>query len=103
SRRRIAKAMEERRAGNHCRLRLLGRKRRGSRPGDLALSGVLAVGNDGFRSMFRDVGGEAEMSPLLKWLIGLRQLPQEAGEGAWHVEFQSLPNGFLAILCVAVA
>ena len=37
------------------------------------------------------------MNPLLKWLIGLRQLPQEAGEGAWHVEFQSLPQGFMAI------
>ncbi len=40
---------------------------------------------------------------FLKWLIGLKQLPQEAGEGAWHVEFQSLPHGFTAVLCVAAA
>ncbi len=43
------------------------------------------------------------MNPVLKWLIGLRQLPQEAGEGAWHLEFQSLPGGLMAVVCVALA
>lgn len=43
------------------------------------------------------------MNPFFKWLIGLRQLPQEAGEGAWHVEFQSLPHGFMAVLAAALA
>jgi len=43
------------------------------------------------------------MNPLLKWLIGLRQLPQEAGEGAWHVEFQSLPQGFMAMIFLGLA
>src|SRR5258707_1189390 len=42
------------------------------------------------------------MNPFLKWLIGLRQIPQEAGEGAWHLEFQSLPHGFAAVLSVAL-
>ena len=40
---------------------------------------------------------------LLKWLIGLRQLPQEAGEGDWHLEFQSLPQGLNAVICIAIA
>src|SRR6516225_5777036 len=43
------------------------------------------------------------MHPFLKWLIGLRQLPQEAGEGAWHIEFQSLPQGVTALAVVAAA
>lgn len=43
------------------------------------------------------------MNPYLKWLIGLRQLPQEAGEGQWHLEFHSLPQGFSAVLAIAVA
>ncbi len=42
------------------------------------------------------------MNPFVKWLIGLRQIPQEAGEGAWHVEFQSLPHGFAAVVSVAL-
>ncbi|WP_010584952.1 vWA domain-containing protein [Schlesneria paludicola] len=42
------------------------------------------------------------MFPLLKWLIGLKQLPQEAGEGDWHLEFQSVPQGFAAVLCFAI-
>lgn len=40
--------------------------------------------------------------PLFKWLIGLKQLPQEAGEGDWHLEFQSLPQGLAAVACVAI-
>jgi hypothetical protein len=40
---------------------------------------------------------------LIKWLIGLRQLPHEAGEGDWHLEFQSLPQGLSAVICVALA
>jgi hypothetical protein len=43
------------------------------------------------------------VNPFLKWLIGLRQLPQEAGEGAWHLEYQSLPHGFAAIAAVVLA
>ena len=43
------------------------------------------------------------MHPLLKWLIGLRQLPQEVGEGAWHLEFHSLPQGLQAVLAIAAA
>ena len=43
------------------------------------------------------------MHPLLKWLIGLRQLPQEAGEGAWHLELHSLPQGMQAVLAIAGA
>jgi hypothetical protein len=43
------------------------------------------------------------MNPFLKWLIGLRQLPQEAGEGAWHLEYQSLPHGFAAVVALALA
>lgn len=41
--------------------------------------------------------------PWVKWLIGLRQLPREAGEGDWHLELQSLPNGLAAVICVALA
>ena len=37
------------------------------------------------------------MFPLLKWLIGLKQLPQESGEGDWHLEFQSMPQGVAAV------
>src|SRR6476620_11848571 len=43
------------------------------------------------------------MHPFIKWLIGLRQLPQEAGEGAWHLEFQSLPQGMTALIVLAIA
>ena len=43
------------------------------------------------------------MHPVFKWLIGLKQLPQEAGEGAWHLELQSLPQGMTALLVLAVA
>ncbi len=43
------------------------------------------------------------MHPFVKWLIGLKQLPQEAGEGAWHLEFQSLPQGLMALAVVGIA
>jgi hypothetical protein len=43
------------------------------------------------------------MNPFFKWLIGLKQLPMEAGEGAWHLEYQSLPHGFAAVLALALA
>src|SRR5438270_12989441 len=43
------------------------------------------------------------LSNALKWLIGLRQLPREAGEGAWRLEFQSFPTGLSALVCVALA
>lgn len=41
------------------------------------------------------------VTSTLKWLVGLRQLPQEAGEGDWHLEFQSLPYGFSAVIWIA--
>lgn len=43
------------------------------------------------------------MSDVLKWLIGLRQLPHEAGEGAWRIEFQSVPQGLAAVGCLLLA
>lgn len=43
------------------------------------------------------------MHPFVKWLIGLKQLPQEAGEGAWHLEVQSLPQGMAALAVVGIA
>lgn len=43
------------------------------------------------------------MNPYLKWLVGLRQLPQEAGEGRWHLEFHSLPQGLSAVLAIVAA
>ena len=43
------------------------------------------------------------MHPFVKWLIGLKQLPQEAGEGDWHIEFQSLPQGMTALVVVLIS
>jgi hypothetical protein len=40
---------------------------------------------------------------FVKWLVGLRQLPHEAGEGEWHLELQSLPQGLNAIIFVGLA
>ncbi len=43
------------------------------------------------------------LNSISKWLIGLRQLPQEAGAGDWHLEFQSLPRGLGIVFSVALA
>jgi hypothetical protein len=42
------------------------------------------------------------MNEVLKWLIGLRQLPSGAAEGDWHFEFQSLPQGATGLAVVAL-
>jgi hypothetical protein len=43
------------------------------------------------------------MIDVLKWLIGLRPLPTGASEGRWHLEFQSLPQGTVAIELIMLA
>jgi hypothetical protein len=52
--------------------------------------------------MFCNLGGKATMSDFVKWLIGLRELPSDASEGSWHIEFQSIPYGTTAIVYVGL-
>ena len=42
------------------------------------------------------------MPETLKWLIGLKTLPSGSGEGDWHLEFQSLPQGGTGVALVAL-
>jgi len=42
------------------------------------------------------------MPDFLQWLLGLKQVPDWAAGGSWHVQLQSKPEGLWAIVCVAV-
>ena len=42
------------------------------------------------------------MPETLKWLIGLKSLPAGSGEGDWHLEFQSLPQGATGVALIAL-
>lgn len=42
------------------------------------------------------------MNSLFKWLLGLRQLPQDVGEGEWRLELHDLPQGIHAVLAIVL-
>src|SRR4051794_21882536 len=42
------------------------------------------------------------MPDFLQWLLGLKQVPDWAAGGSWHVQLQSKPEGLWAIICVAL-
>jgi hypothetical protein len=43
------------------------------------------------------------MPDLLQWLLGLRQVPDWAAGGSWHIQLQSRPEGLWAVACVAMS
>src|SRR5262245_52027125 len=43
------------------------------------------------------------MSHVLEWLLGLKQVPDWAAGGSWHIQFQSRPDGLWAVACLVMA
>ncbi len=43
------------------------------------------------------------MSEFVRWLLGLKQAPDWAEGGSWHIQFHSLPQGLWGVACIALA
>jgi hypothetical protein len=43
------------------------------------------------------------MSEFVRWLLGLKQAPDWAEGGSWHIQFHSLPQGLWGVGCIGLA